>query len=173
VSSGPRILQVLADTDASPVNRAAVDLHAALASAGAELRTIALAPGRTGELATVVPAVAPARRTVAALTALRSEATWADVLLFQGSRALPPGVDRLRSLPPMLLRLVDGDAVSERRLARLGARTRVTLLLDDGPPAVDAGPAAAGRAVIPRGASAGATADLVLAALDDHRPTAP
>jgi hypothetical protein len=72
---------------------------------------------------------------------------------------------------------VDGDAVPERRLARLAARARVTLLDDVAPasvaPATGADPAEVRRAVIPRGASADAAADLVLAALVEHRPTAP
>ena len=71
------------------------------------MRTLAVAPGRHGQLASTLPVLAPGRRSLAALTAIRSEARWADVVLFHGLRAVPPGVAMLRELPRAVL-LTDG-----------------------------------------------------------------
>jgi len=79
-----RVLQVLADTDVSPRHQAALHLHTVLAGAGVDVRTLALGPGRSGGLATTVPAIAPSRRSLAAHTQLRAEQRWADVVLLQG-----------------------------------------------------------------------------------------
>jgi hypothetical protein len=104
-----RVLQVLADTDADPVNRFAVDLHPALSDLGFEVRTLALAPGATGELASVIPAISPSRRSLAATTELRREARWADVVLFHSARAIPPGLRFLRVEARLVLCAHRGD----------------------------------------------------------------
>lgn len=80
-----RVLQVLPDTDASEGNLAAIELHGDLAAAGVEVRTLALGPGRVGQLAGSVPVIAPSKRSLAAHTQLRAEQRWADVVLLRGA----------------------------------------------------------------------------------------
>lgn len=104
-----RVLQVLADTDESAATRAGLSLHTILADAGLELRTVALAPGRRGEHAALIPVVAPGRRTLAALTQLHTESRWADVVVFHGTRAVPPGYRLWRQRPPALVVLQPDD----------------------------------------------------------------
>ena len=92
-----RVLQVLADTDATDANLAAVEVHAVLAGAGVEMRTLALGPGRRGQLAGTVPVIAPSRRSIAAHTQLHEEQRWAQVLMLRGTEvasvaALVPGL---------------------------------------------------------------------------------
>jgi hypothetical protein len=87
VANPVRVLQVLADTDATAANTAAIELHAALSGAGVEMRTLALAPGRFGALADTVPAIAPGRRSIAAHTQLHAEQRWADVVMLHGAAA--------------------------------------------------------------------------------------
>ena len=112
------MLQVLPDTDDSAANRAAVELHGALVGAGLAVRTVAIAPGRRGGLAGVLPAVSPSRRSLAALGELRRESRWADVVLFHGTRSLPPFAGMLRRGPRAVL-LLDGEERPPRSLARL------------------------------------------------------
>lgn len=81
-----RVLQVLTDTDASDTNLAALELHASLTAAGIEMRTLALGPGGSGQLASVVPVIAPSRRSIAAHTQLREEQRWAQVMVLRGSQ---------------------------------------------------------------------------------------
>ena len=83
-----RILQLIGDTDSSVANLAALDLHHRLAAAGREVRTLALAPRRTGGLETVVPVVAPARRSLAAAGQVRAESRWSDLVVLHGERSL-------------------------------------------------------------------------------------
>lgn len=111
-----RILQLVADTDHGAEQDRALALHPALVARGQEVRTLALAPGKHGQLAATLPVLAPGRRSLAALSALRAEARWADVVVFHGLRAMPPGAGLLRSLPPAVL-LTDG-APPERLLRR-------------------------------------------------------
>ncbi|MHB1138465.1 MAG: hypothetical protein ACYC2O_05860 [Microthrixaceae bacterium] len=80
-----RVLQVLGSTDATALHLAALELHAQLASSGVAVRTLAIAPGRQGELAESIPTMAPGRRSLAAVTQLRAEQRWADVVLLQGA----------------------------------------------------------------------------------------
>ena len=94
-----RLLQLVADTDAGAAKERALALHRALVERGQEVRTLALAPGRSGQLASTLPVLAPGRRSMAALTAVRAEARWADVVIFHGLRSTPPGVGMLRGLP--------------------------------------------------------------------------
>jgi hypothetical protein len=82
-----RVLQILQDTDATDQNLAALELHKGLSQAGCEVRTLALGPGRTGQLAQSVPVISPSRRSVAAYTQLRTEQRWADAVILQGARA--------------------------------------------------------------------------------------
>ncbi len=79
------------------------------------MRTVALAPGRTGGLAGVVPAIAPSRRALSAMTQLRGEARWADVVVLHSARAVPPFARAMRSGPPLVLVLDDGDAAPTSR----------------------------------------------------------
>lgn len=118
---GVRVLQVLEDTDRTPTHVDALQLHTWLTDAGIEVRTVALAPGRTGGLAATVPAIAPGRRTLAALTQLRAEARWADVVLLRGGAAAPPGFTRVRSWPPVILCPAPGEEVP----GKLASRVRV------------------------------------------------
>ncbi|HLU42479.1 MAG TPA: hypothetical protein VKZ55_08790 [Microthrixaceae bacterium] len=87
------------------------------------MRTVALAPGRTGGLAELVPAIAPSRRTLAALTQLRREARWADVVVLRSTRAVPPLAGLLRGGPPLVLVLEEGEAPPTGRSARSLARS--------------------------------------------------
>lgn len=103
MTSPLRILQLVANTDAGPEQERALALHPALVERGQEVRTLALAPGRNGQLASTLPVLAPGRRSVAALTAVRAEARWADVVLFHGVAAVPPGARLLRGLPRCVL----------------------------------------------------------------------
>ena len=80
-----RVLQVLQDTDATDQNLAALELHKGLSQAGCEVRTLALGPGRTGQLAQAVPVISPSRHSVAAYTQLRTEQRWADAVILQGA----------------------------------------------------------------------------------------
>lgn len=116
-----RVLQILPDTDDSPRSALALSLHGDLARRGLELRTLALAPGRRGELAATLPAIAPARRSLAALAAVRAEARWADVVVFHGPGALPPGRRFLRSGPPVILIREPAEVVPDRTTRALGA----------------------------------------------------
>jgi hypothetical protein len=122
-----RVLQVLADTDASDLNLAAIDLHGDLTAAGLEIRTVALTQGRTGGLAAVLPAMAPGRRTVSAVTEVRREARWADLILFQGARAVPPGLWAVAG-PPVLVHLVGAPAPA-RLLGALSRRRQVRVVV--------------------------------------------
>lgn len=81
-----RVLQVLADPDPSPASAAAASLHRYLSAHGAEVRTLALGPGRRPGLESDVPPMAPSSRSLAALLQFRREAVWADVVLLRGRR---------------------------------------------------------------------------------------
>ncbi len=105
-------------------NLAALDLHHRLAAVGREVRTLALAPGRTGGLERVVPAVAPARRSLAAAGQVRLESRWSDVVVLHGVRSFTfatlPG--RLPGAVPVIAALWE-PIVSTR--SRWSAVTRV------------------------------------------------
>lgn len=155
---GTRVLQVLPDTDDSPQNRSALALHGALAAAGLQPRTLALAPGRTGGLAATVPVMAPARRSLAAFTQLRAESRWADVVIFRGVRSLPPGAPRCTGLPFVLLS--DGAPIPDVVVERLARGRRLGLLVDDASAAVSARDGVAVR-VVPAAATEDERADLL------------
>jgi len=82
-----RVLQILKDTDATDQHLAALELHHGLTRSGCEVRTLALGPGKTGQLAQSVPVIAPSRKSLAAYTQLRAEQRWADGLILQGVQA--------------------------------------------------------------------------------------
>lgn len=82
-----RLLLVLPDTDASADNERVLKLHRDLAAAGIEVRTVAIGPGPRGGLDAAVPVLAPSRRSPAAITQLRREQRWADVVACSGGRA--------------------------------------------------------------------------------------
>ncbi len=94
-----RVLQVLQDTDATDQNLAALELHKGLSHAGCEVRTLALGPGRTGQLAQSVPVISPSRRSVAAYTQLRTEQRWADAVILQGAGAAQVAALLPRTVP--------------------------------------------------------------------------
>ena len=99
-----RVLQLIGDTDAIAEHRAAVELHRSLTAAGLEVRTLALAPGSTGGLEELVPAVAHARTSLAARTQVTQERRWADVVVLHGSRVLGPAtLRRRREQPPTVI----------------------------------------------------------------------
>ncbi len=64
-----------------------LDLHDGLSRLGVEVRTVALGPGRTGGLDAVVPTLAPATGSLAAVTQLRREQRWADTVVCADERA--------------------------------------------------------------------------------------
>lgn len=79
-----RVLFVLADTDRSVASTAILELHGELVSLGVQMRTVALGPGRRGGLDSVVPVLSPATRSLAAVSQLRREQRWADVVVCWG-----------------------------------------------------------------------------------------
>jgi hypothetical protein len=83
-----RVLQLIGDTDVTVEHVAAVALHRDLHGHGVEVRTLALAPGRTGGLEHDVPAVAPGRRSFAARGQVAKESRWADVVVLHAPLAL-------------------------------------------------------------------------------------
>lgn len=80
-----RVLFVLADTDRSEESTAILDLHRGLVSLGVQMRTAALGPGRRGGLDSMLPVLSPATRSIAAVSQLRREQRWADVVVCWGS----------------------------------------------------------------------------------------
>jgi hypothetical protein len=79
-----RALFVIADTDRSEHSTAILELHRRLARLGVQMRTVALGPGRRGGLDSMVPVLSPAARSLAAVTQLRREQRWADVVVCWG-----------------------------------------------------------------------------------------
>jgi len=103
-----RVLQVLGDTDADDDGHAALDLHRALGRLGAEVRTLALTPGRSAGLAATVPTMGPSAGSIATHTQLRREQRWADVVVLRGERpAACAGMARVRGGPPVVLHLTN------------------------------------------------------------------
>ena len=80
-----RVLQVVAVPDGAPL-AAAGELHRFLDTAGVEVRTLAAgpAPSTARPPSVVLPPMAPSARSLAALTQLRREARWADVVVLRG-----------------------------------------------------------------------------------------
>lgn len=76
---------MLADTDDTESATEALALHRGLVALGVQMRTVALGPGRSGGLDSVVPVLAPAARSLAAVTQLRRERRWADVVVCWGT----------------------------------------------------------------------------------------
>ena len=99
-----RVLQLIGDTDTIAEHRGAIELHRGLSAVGVEVRTLALAPGSTGGLEELVPAIAHARTSLAARTAVTQERRWADVVVLHGSRVLGPAtLRRRREQPPTVI----------------------------------------------------------------------
>ncbi|MFN7151988.1 MAG: hypothetical protein ACK4V6_21225 [Microthrixaceae bacterium] len=84
---GPRVLQIIADTDATPTNLAAVALHHGLTTSGFQVRTLALSAGSRPGLEHDVPTMAPSRRSFAARGQFHHEARWSDVVVLHGLRS--------------------------------------------------------------------------------------
>lgn len=82
-----RVLFVLDDTDDTTRSAVVLGLHRELAATGVQMRTVALGPGRRGGLDRIVPVLAPASRSLSAVTQLRREQRWADVVVCWGSVA--------------------------------------------------------------------------------------
>jgi hypothetical protein len=125
-----RVLMVLADTDRTDANLSAIDLHGVLVGLGFEVRTIALGPGRTGGLASLVPVISPGPRSLAAHLELRREQAWADVVVAHGLAAarVAQRAGPRRAVPVVAvlgddLFAADGIPPSARRV--LGAAARV------------------------------------------------
>ena len=136
-----RVLQVLADTDASAANTAAMELHSALSGAGVAMRTLALAPGRWGALADTVPAIAPGRRSIAAHTQLHAEQRWADLVVLHGATVAAVAALAGGDLPQVLVlwdepQRWDGGARVPARARRLARRCAAVTV--GWPAAVDA-----------------------------------
>jgi hypothetical protein len=85
--TGPRVLQIIADTDASASNLAAVSLHQQLSARGLEVRTLALGAGSRPGLERDVPTMAPSRRSFAARGQFHHEARWSDIVVLHGHRS--------------------------------------------------------------------------------------
>ncbi|MFN2557306.1 MAG: glycosyltransferase family 4 protein [Nitriliruptorales bacterium] len=82
------ILQVVTDTDPRGAQVFGVDLHEALAGRGQTVRTVALAPGRHGDLLDL-PVLARSWPSREVLSALRREMARARVVVAHGSSTLP------------------------------------------------------------------------------------
>lgn len=129
-----RLLQIVPDTDPDPSTVAALALHASIASAGVEVRTLALAPGGRGGLDAELPVIAPARWSFAARTGVLAEERWADIVAFHGVRTLTVAAWATKRSPRRLLHLGRAPvlpkgpaAMVARRLAR-----RADLVSTDG-----------------------------------------
>ncbi len=85
---GANVLQVITDTDRRGAQVFAVDLHEALARRGHTVKTVALSPGRHGDLLDL-PVLGASWRTWEAMSALRREMTRARVVVAHGSSTLP------------------------------------------------------------------------------------
>ncbi len=129
-----RVLQVLGTTDADDDADASLDLHRGLAHLGVEVRTLALAPGRTAGFQTEIPTMGPSVRSLAAVTQLRREQRWADVVVLRGEAPVAAaGWLPARGAPPTVLQLGcdawDGKGAGVptrvRRLAQRGIRVVV------------------------------------------------
>ena len=81
------MLLVLDDTSSGRRSDTAVHLHRGLVAHGAEVRSVALAPGGDGALDEAVPVLAPAPRPLAAMLQLRREQRWADLVVCAGDVA--------------------------------------------------------------------------------------
>jgi glycosyltransferase involved in cell wall biosynthesis len=81
------VLQVITDTDRRGAQVFATDLHRGLARRGLDVRTVALAAGRSGGLEHV--ALGRRRLGLSTLRALRREISSADVVIAHGSSTLP------------------------------------------------------------------------------------
>ena len=126
---------MVGDTDSSVANLAALDLHHRLAAAGREVRTLALAPGRTGGLERDVPSLAPARRSLAAAGQVKLESRWADLVVLHGERSLTfatlPG--RLPGAVPVIAALWEPIAPGRSRwsfVTRVLDSARIVLVPD-------------------------------------------
>ena len=95
-SPGPRVLQIVADTDATPTNLAAVALHHELSTRELQVRTLALSAGSRPGLEHDVPTMAPSRRSFAARGQFHHEARWSDVVVLHGLRSAT-----LATAPPL------------------------------------------------------------------------
>lgn len=118
---GPRVLQIIADTDASPTTLAAVALHHDLSSRGLQVRTLALSAGSRPGLEHDVPTMAPSRRSFAARGQFHHEARWSDVVVLHGLRSATVATAaplRSSSWPvPMIVALWELPARAPGRLA--------------------------------------------------------
>jgi hypothetical protein len=131
-----RVLQAVADTDPTPTNLAAVELHRTLAAQGLEMRTLALGPGRRAGLEHDVPTIAPSRRSMATRSAWRNEMRWADVVVLHGVRAMTSATVPPRSSGaslPCVLALWDEQELSGRsgRVERRARSTAAAIVVPD------------------------------------------
>src|SRR5215469_13707106 len=119
------VLQVITDTDRRGAQVFAMDLHAALTRRGDRVRTVALAPGRTGGLD--VPVLGRRRLSLGTLRRLTTEARSAQVLVAHGSTTLPAcAVVSAFSRTPFVYRQIS-DSLYWARSAGRRWRVRVEL----------------------------------------------
>lgn len=121
-STSIRVLLLLEDTDDSVANLNALRLHRQLVGGGHQVRTLALAPGAGHEVTASVPAMAPSRRSLAAVTQLQRELTWPDVLLIVDC------VPRLLRLSPRFRSLLQRRAHAVTTAIQLSRPDRGALL---------------------------------------------
>lgn len=121
-SRPPRVLQLIGDTDVTGEHVAALALHRALQGQGLQVRTLALAPGRTGGLESDVPAIAPARRSLAARGQVVKESRWADVVVLHAPRALTMATAPSRGGAPVIVALWQDPAGSQGHATRVQRR---------------------------------------------------
>jgi glycosyltransferase involved in cell wall biosynthesis len=128
------VLQVVTDTDRRGAQVFASDLHEALVAQGHRVRTVALAPGRSGGLDW--PILGPTRKHPSTMRALYREARLASVLVAHGSTTLPLcAAVRLTARRPFVYRQISESTfwagTPSRRLrvrAALSLATRVVAL---------------------------------------------
>ena len=156
-----RVLQFVADTDPDPATDAALALHRRLVDHGLEVRTLALTPGNRPGHESLLPVIAPTRRSLAARSGVQVERRWADVVVLHGQRVLVHATLPPRSSPVPTVYAgpgpvggagtVPGGRTAERFTRRLAAVVTTTLVgtgptpvpndaHSDGDPAVGAVP---------------------------------
>ncbi|MEM8619403.1 MAG: glycosyltransferase family 4 protein [Actinomycetota bacterium] len=100
------ILQVITDRDRRGAQVFATDLHGAVEASGAEVSTVALAPGSHGDQLDV-DTLGPTRRSTTTLRELRRRAARVDVVIAHGSTTLPMSALALtRSSTPFVYRQI-------------------------------------------------------------------
>ena len=124
---------MLGDTDRTPLSLHALELHTVLSAHGAQVRTMALAPGQLGGLDGTVPVLGPTPSSLASRLQLGREQRWADSVVCFGfaaarSHVRSPGHRRVASIA------VCESAPVGRRDARALARVDLVAHIGCGAP---------------------------------------